>query len=153
MEKWNWKAILGGLAVDILGGLIFGALIGIPFFIQSVARGNLKPAPTPTTSVLFIGMCAGLLLDMLGGYLTAMWAPDRKVGHAIIMGCLSAILTTLPILFDSTPFPFWFTASVYLVLPAALLGGWWRVRQHEPEPEIELKQDTTAAPIASPFGD
>jgi hypothetical protein len=159
MKNWHWKAILGGLGVDFGGGIILGIPIAILLFAEAARNGalNSATAPTPSLTLLVISAVMGLFMDALGGYLTAMWAPNRKIAHATIMGCASLVLGLLFRGFDNTAYPAWFTSSWMLVLPCAFLGGWWRVQQHGPEsaPKVkpETKGDSAPAPIASPFGD
>jgi hypothetical protein len=157
MKKWSWKAILGGLTVDIFGGILIGIPIGIAMVMQAARNGDLSAALAPSQPLLIGSAITGLFMDILGGYLTAMWAPTRKIGHAAIMGCGSLALGLLFRGMDTTPYPTWYALTWVLMLPCALLGGWWRVQKHGPESKPKVQPEngggSTSAPIASPFGD
>jgi len=107
-----------------------------------------------SSSYLGIALIVWLSMDILGGYLAAMWAPTRKIAHAAVLGVLSVILSLLVNSTMMADYPTWFKMTWVLVLPAALLGGWWRVKTHGAETKIAEKiENSASAPIASPFGD
>jgi hypothetical protein len=153
MKKWSWKAILGGCAVDIVGGIIIATAVITPFVVFQASQGTLA-APTRSLTVMLLTAVLGLGMDIMGGYCTAMWAPSRKTAHSAIMGVCSVLSGLLLSIGDQNLYPAWFQMTSILVIPAAMLGGWWRVKTHGPEslPKPE-KVSSSSAPIASPFED
>lgn len=158
IKDWSWKAILGGLAIDIGGSLIIGTLVGILVGILMVSGmvsgGNLGDPSgvfnSSTPALLFL-LIAGLSMDCLGGYLAATWAPKRKIAHALVLGILSV---ASGLVLSGASFPLWYRiASSLLIVPAALLGGWWRVKTRGAESEVKRKDSSSSGspPIASPF--
>lgn len=153
MKKWSWKAILGGLAIDIVGGTIVGIILIVPFIALSASRGTVVD-PTQSLTFMLLTTVLGLGMDIVGGYCTAMWAPTRRIAHSAIMGASSVIIGFLVRIGHQKPYSAWLQTYFIFVIPAAMLGGWWRVKKYGPEslPKPE-KVPSPPAPIASPFED
>lgn len=156
MKNWSWKAILGGVAVDILGTQVITVLLMIPVGIWLATRG-MRPedvAVLLTTSLAFLVpmMALGLAMSTLGGYLAAKWADTNKIAHAVIVGVLSLVLGLAMGGLGTQEMPLWFRLSSLLVVPAALLGGWWCVKTHGAESKIAPPRDSSSGtpPIAAP---
>lgn len=155
MKNWSWKAILGGVAVDVLGSQIVGTLVAIPLDIWLGTQG-MRPenmVNVMTTSLFFLlpAFIVGLAMDVFGGYLAAMWADKNKFAHAVIVGILSLALGLAMGSLGTEVMPIWFRLSSLLIVPAAALGGWWRVKTHGAQSQIApLDSSTGTPPIAAP---
>lgn len=157
MKKWSWKAILGGLAIDLGGGLVLGILVAIPVVIQMARTNKWDDELVLPLPLLLLVTLVGLVIDALAGYSTAMWAPTRKFAHAAVVGCVCLLVNFLLQEPGDAQFPIWYSQSWVMVLPCSLLGAWRRVKTHGPESQpkeaSKASVEDSPAPIASPFGD
>lgn len=156
MKNWSWKAILGGFAVNFIGSQMLGMLVAIPLGIWVVPQGirpeNMENALMTSMFFLLPALAIGLAMDALGGYLSAKWADRNKLAHAVIVGILSLVWGLAMGSYGAEALPTWYRLSWLLVVPAALLGGWWRVKTHGAESKIAPPRDSSSGtpPIAAP---
>jgi hypothetical protein len=153
LKDWSWKAILGGLAVDIVGSLIIGTVVTVLLSFKAISNGDLSSATrafAESIPYLSFALVTGLVMDCVGGYAAAAWAPRRKMLNASMVGILSL---SSGFLLNVGSYPLWYQLiSLTCIVPAAVLGGWWRVKTRGAESEIKPKDDSTSRspPIASP---
>jgi hypothetical protein len=131
------KAIIFGVAVDILGSLA----IAIVAFVATAAAGQSLTEPLNIqdrfgTIGLALMFLAGLAQTGLGGFAAAQMAKVHYVRHGAAVGVVSLIFGLL-INFGlgSTPedaLPLWYDVGSYvLVIPVAALGGYLASDQDE----------------------
>ena len=64
------------------------------------------------------------------GYVTARLAASSQVAHATVMGAIQAVVTLWAMFSVRSDEPLWFwLTGIALMVPAAWLGGRWRVRK------------------------
>jgi hypothetical protein len=76
---------------------------------------------------------------MAAGYVTARLAATSHVVHAVVMGAIQAVVTAWAMVSMGSEEPMWFwLTGIALMIPAAWLGGWLRVKRsasvREPSP-------------------
>jgi hypothetical protein len=89
--------------------------------------------PMRATSLNLLALSYRLVYDTFGCYLTARLAPRNPMRHALILGGLGLVLSSLgavgAIMADMGPA--WYPILLALSsLPSAWLGGWLAARQH-----------------------
>ena len=64
------------------------------------------------------------------GYVTARFAGSSPVAHATVMGAIQAVVTAWAMFSMPSEEPMWFwLTGIAVMVPAAWLGGWLRVRK------------------------
>ena len=126
MTGLKWKAIVFGVAVDMLGSLVIG-------FVAYAATAAGQPLTEPVsmqerfgTIGLALLMVVGLAQTGLGGFAAAQMARAQFVRHGAAVGVVSLIFGLL-LKLSSGPddaLPLWYDIASYLcVIPAAAFGG------------------------------
>lgn len=88
--------------------------------------GIMKTDPFNDNPVWLIALVAGYrtIFSTFGCYLTARMAPNKPMKHAMILGAIGVVLTTIGMIAMWDVPPHWYPISlVILTLPAAWLGG------------------------------
>ena len=114
-------AVLAGLIV------IFALSIGTDELLHAtgvMGRGSL---PMSGAEGLILGLLAyRLVYSIAGCYLTARLAPSRPMRHALILGAIGVVISTMGVVANSQQAlgPAWYPwALVVLALPCAWIGG------------------------------
>ena len=121
-------------------GAVFAGVLSV--FILSLgtdillhATGIYPPWFQPMSTLLWLLATAyRIVYGIAGGYLTAWLAPDRPLGHALILGVVGLVLSTAGVVgtWNAGPEygPKWYPiALVVTALPCAWLGGKLFVRR------------------------
>jgi hypothetical protein len=114
-------AVLAGLAANVVLGL------GIDQVLH--ATGVYPPWGQSMSDSLFgLATAYRVLIGVLGGYITAWLAPDRAMRHAIALGIVGVIVSTVGLVatWNAGPAfgPRWYPlVLVLLAIPCAWLGG------------------------------
>jgi hypothetical protein len=69
---------------------------------------------------------------IIGSFITARFAPDRPMQHALVGGCIGLVLSIVGavVTWNKDLGPHWYPlALVVTALPCAWVGGWIRLRQ------------------------
>jgi hypothetical protein len=122
-----------------LGAIVFGFLyIALLSFGADILLRTLLPGAFDATGrvsstpvlLLVIGYVAVFAIS--GCYFTARLAPNRPLGHAMILGVLGLLFSTAGIIkaWNTAP-PWYHIVSLLLVLPYAWIGGSLRQRELE----------------------
>jgi peptidoglycan/LPS O-acetylase OafA/YrhL len=75
---------------------------------------------------------SGFFFIALGGYVTALLAGRSEMKHALGLAALSITASILEVQYYPTTQPLWYSiALMFLSIPSALAGGYYRVRQLE----------------------
>lgn len=113
---------------------VAGAIVVI--FALSMAMDELMYAlgvfPRPPkvsfeTGAYLIGTAYRSIIGVIGGWLAGRIAPSRPMGHALTVGGIGVLLTTVGLVAALTMDlgPVWYPAALLvLTLPCAWLGGW-----------------------------
>ena len=86
------------------------------------------------TSLWLLAIGYRTIDSILGCYLTATLAPDRPLAHALVLGMIGVVLSSMGVIatLNKGPEfgPRWYPiALVFIALPCALIGGTLRQRQ------------------------
>ncbi len=156
MKNWSWKAILGGLAINYFGSMFVILLFVIPVGLWFAARGaRFQDMATwlATAGPLFSApmLVFGLVMHAASGYMAAMWAGKNKLAHSAVVGLLSLGVDFMTSA-GSEATPISSIVGLFLIVPAALLGGWWCVKTHGAQSKIAPPLDSSSGtpPIAAP---
>lgn len=119
-------------------GFVFIAVlsIGADRVLKSTMPAAFSPAGrVDSVPVLLVIIGYVFVFSMTGCYLTARFAPDRPLQHALVVGLLGLVLSVAGTVVFWESAPAWYhLTSIALVLPAAWLGGRLRAMQFETHP-------------------
>lgn len=121
----------------ILAGLIVGAGLSIGTDVVMHATGVFPPMGQPMSEGLFVlATVYRTIYGVLGSYVAARLAPKRPMAHAMFLGALGFVVSTIGavVTWNKGPAfgPHWYPiALIVLALPTAWLGGRLRERQSE----------------------
>lgn len=162
----SWKAILGGVAIEVAGPRLFNSILGFIALLillgPGLLRGDLPEDlgdfkdSIPRLPLLMVGglsIVGEIVLNGIGGYATATWAPKHKIAHSLIVGLLSlAVGLLLPVLLGRESSSSWYSFNQPCIVPASLLGGWWSVKKHGAESRSKpaKQKGANSPPIAPP---
>jgi TM2 domain-containing membrane protein YozV len=96
---------------------------------------SLMPQPDePADPVYFVfRLGAGFIFIAGGGYVAALLAGRFEMAHALTVGALSIAASILEAIYYAGEQPLWYSiALMFLSIPSALVGGYFRARQLEP---------------------
>ena len=137
LKNLNVKAVVIGLAVDMLGTMVGSLIIGSIWGLSYAASpgGGTPPDPEEIakhlqTSVPFLAasLILGLCLVMVGGFVAAHLARPAELPNALALGFLSLILAGVMVVIAPDAGPDWYAATgIILTVPLALLGGYLRL--------------------------
>jgi hypothetical protein len=117
--------------------------------VQGIATAvllRMHPDLPATTSIVNYSVASRVFwlvwetIAMTGaGYVTARVASSSHVAHATMMGLIQAVVTLWAMVSIQSQEPRWFwLTGIALMIPAAWLGGWLRVKRaasaREPSP-------------------
>jgi len=125
-----------------IGAVVAGALVGIILSIGTDmvlrAAGVFTPLGQPMAdSLLLLATAYRTVYGVLGSYITARLAPQRPMAHALVLGVMGLIVSTLGavVTWNKGPEfgPHWYPlALIATAIPCAWAGGKLR--------EIQLRQ-------------
>jgi hypothetical protein len=112
----------------VLAGFI---LIGLLGFLTDTVLQQLGILPIPTehkfeTRHALLALSYHLLFAALGGFVTARLAPDRPIAHAITLGILGIVISTLGLIaiIMQDLAPAWYGwALIFFSIPVTWMGG------------------------------
>ena len=119
----------------VLAGLVLIVLLDIGIDVIMHATGVYPPWFQPMRTSLWLLAIGYRIIDsILGSYFTATLAPDRPLAHALVLGLIGVLLSTLgtfATLNKGPEFgPNWYPITLVIIaLPCALIGGALRQRQ------------------------
>jgi peptidoglycan/LPS O-acetylase OafA/YrhL len=90
------------------------------------------PGEPPDPAYFAYRLGTGFFFIALGGYVTALLAGRAEMKHALGLAALSITASILEVQYYPTTQPLWYSvALMFLSIPSALAGGYYRVRQLE----------------------
>lgn len=91
-----------------------------------------QPGEPPDPAYFAYRLGTGFFFIALGGYTTALLAGRAEMKHALGLAALSVAASILEVQYYPATQPLWYSiALMFLSIPAALAGGYYRVRQIE----------------------
>ena len=119
----------------VFAGLVLIVILDTGLDVIMHATGIFPPWFQPMRASLWLLAITYRAIDSIAGsYLTARLAPDRPLAHALVLGLIGVILSTVGALatWSKGPEfgPKWYPlALVVIALPCASIGGTLRQRQ------------------------
>lgn len=118
-------SIIKSIVAVVIGYLVFAVAAFAFFRISGQQPHQAAPLPLMLGSIV-VGAAAALL----GGYLAALIAGQRPLGHGIAVAVLLAIGATVSLVSTFGHGSVWSQiAALVLMAPCAIAGGWFRARQ------------------------
>lgn len=116
--------------MDTFATLVFEVIIVSIVGSDGAAQAEIASRLNASLGLQLSMLVVGLSFTGIGGYVAARLAKQQQLRNAAYVGCLSlATSAGLSLLAEpsSSVTPLWLDALGYvLVVPAALLGGWFR---------------------------
>ena len=121
------------LAVALGYVVMLVAFLGAETALTAVAPELIPQKGRPTDPLYFVfQLTTGFFFISIGGYVTAMLAGRSEMKHALGLGALSIAMSIVSRLQYPGEEPLWYSiALMFLAIPAALVGGYYRARQLE----------------------
>jgi hypothetical protein len=121
------------LAVALGYVVMLVAFIGAETALTALAPELMPQMGKPTDPLYFVfKLATGFFFISIGGYATAMLAGRSEMKHALGLGALSIAMSIVSRLKYPGDEPLWYSiALMFLAIPAALVGGYFRARQVE----------------------
>ncbi len=89
-----------------------------------------QPGEPPDPAYFAYRLGTGFFFIALGGYTTALLAGRSEMKHALGLAALSVVASILEVQYYPTTQPLWYSIGLmFLSIPSALVGGYYRVRQ------------------------
>jgi len=109
------------------------AVVGGDMAFTALAPGLMpQPGEQPDAVYFVFNLSTGAFFMGIGAYVTAMLAGRAEMKHALGLGALSIAMSILSILKYPGDQPLWYSiALMFLAIPSALVGGYFRARQVE----------------------
>jgi hypothetical protein len=116
-------AVAAGLLAIILLSTATDALL-------HAAEVYPPPRQMMSDELFGVALTYRVVYGVAGSWLTARLAPDRPMQHALVLGFVGLVISTMGAvaMWDLGP-PWYSLAVIGIALPSAWLGGWIRVRQ------------------------
>jgi hypothetical protein len=135
------KAILFGLFIDIGGSIVGGTILAVAWGILLGAGGasgeEMNRFFRESDAFQWASLGTGLAFTALGAYVAARIANRAEYRYALMLGLCSLAFSELMLrMFAGGDYPEWVRlVGNLLVLPAAFLGGHFRVLEIERRPK------------------
>lgn len=109
----------------LVGYLVFGISAALLFQLAHV-----DPHQQPGVGFMIGSTVYGVLFAIAAGYTSARIAGKKELVHAGVVACIIALLALVSIFAQPGLPTYWSQiAAIVFIAPAAVLGGWLRVRQ------------------------
>lgn len=115
----------------ILAGMIVGTILSVVTDTILETTGIMKITPFDENPVWLIALVTiyKTVFNSVGTFITAKLAPSKPMKHAIILGVIGVIATTVGTIVMWHIPPHWFPISlIVLTMPAAWLGGKFAIK-------------------------
>ena len=121
------------LAVALGYVVMLVAFLGAETALTALAPDLIPQKGRATDSLYFVfQLTTGFFFIGIGGYVTALLAGRSEMKHALGLGALSIAMSIVSRLQYPGDEPLWYSiALMFLAIPGALAGGYYRVRQME----------------------
>ncbi len=125
----------GRSIVAVVAGFFVTALLSLGTDVVMHATGVFPPWLEPMAGELFVLATAyRIAFTVLGGYVTAALAPQRPIGHVMVLGAIGTVVAAIAAAatWNAGPAlgPRWYPLMlVVTALPCVWLGGALRLRR------------------------
>ena len=128
MKRIEIKAVISGLATDIVGSMIIGVVIGVLVVFIAKNNGGVTPenlkAIQSNVFLKFVGLLGTTFSTALGGYVAAKLSKPNGAINALTVGLLSLTLGIALALLAPNLSPNWkVILGIIVTVPAAIIGG------------------------------
>jgi hypothetical protein len=126
--------IIRSVLAVVLGYIVMlVAQLGGDTALTAVAPAIMpQPEEPPEPAYFAFRLGTGFFFIAMGGYTGALLAGRAEMKHALSVGALSIAAGILEAFYYSGEQPLWYSIGLmFLSIPAALVGGYFRVRQLE----------------------
>ena len=129
MKGIRIKAILAGIAIDILGSILVGVVEGVIIFVIASRAGDTSRQHLLELKSKFLAEFSGLLGTTfstgLGGYASARLSQLNNLCNPLVVGVISLLLGSVASFYGGDLVPIWkVVLGMIFTLPAALAGGY-----------------------------
>lgn len=125
-KKISFKAILIGSLVDIVGSIFIGISIMIAVGLATAIQGVNYLDFIRSFEMRIIVFFIGTLITILSGYVAGRISKFKEVKHALFVGIISEVMGIIDLISGPSTLPSWYIiSSIVVVIPAAMLGGYW----------------------------
>ena len=121
MKKQTLKsigAVLSGFALLVILSIMMDSIL------ENTGVMKTEPFSENPIWLILIIILYRTIFNTLGCFMTARLAPNKQMKHAIILGIIGVVLTTVGLIVMWDIPPRWYPISlIVLTLPAAWIGG------------------------------
>ncbi|HET6328996.1 MAG TPA: hypothetical protein VFG04_30205 [Planctomycetaceae bacterium] len=112
-------ALLGGMVAIVVLSIGTDVALQVAGVFPDLIKPGLFSSP-----LLLLATAYRSVYNLVGGYLTARWAPDRPMAHALVLGAIGVVLSIAGAVTMWNVGPNWYPlALVVLAMPCAWAGG------------------------------
>ncbi len=125
------RAVLRSIGAVVAGFVaVFILDVAVDAILEAAGIFPQPPAPFVVPWMVVLAIVYRTVFNSVGGYLTAMLAPNHPMRHTLILAGIgfAASITGLFAAAGASA-PYYPIALVILALPSVWLGGWLRVRK------------------------
>jgi hypothetical protein len=121
------------LAVVLGYVVMLVAVLGGDMAMTALAPGLMpQPGEQPDSVYFVFNLSTGFFFLMVGGYVTATLAGRTETKHALGLSMLCIGMSIVSMIKYAGDQPLWYSiALMFLSIPGALMGGYYRARQVE----------------------
>jgi peptidoglycan/LPS O-acetylase OafA/YrhL len=121
------------LAIALGYVVMLVAVVGGDLALTALAPSLMPQAGEQPDPVYFVfNLSTGAFFMGIGAYVTALLAGRAEMKHALGLGALSIAMSIVSMIKYADEQPLWYSiALMFLAIPAALVGGYFRARQVE----------------------
>lgn len=115
----------------VVAGVLFTVIVTAIADMIVRASGIYGTAERLTDSLALVATSYRVVIGVAGGWVTAQFAPDRPVFHAVLLGIVGTVLGILGVIatWNMDLGPRWYPVLLAaLAIPQCWLGGWIRVK-------------------------
>jgi peptidoglycan/LPS O-acetylase OafA/YrhL len=119
------------LAVALAYVVMLVAQLGGDTALTALAPSVMpQPGEPPDPAYFAFRLGTGFFFIAIGGYIAALLAGRSEMTHALSLAALSIAASILEAYYFAGEQPLWYTvALMFLSIPSALVGGYFRLRQ------------------------
>jgi hypothetical protein len=113
----------------VLAGLLFIFIVTTIVDVVLHATGVFPPWGQPMSDALFgVATAYRIVISIVGCYIAARLAPDRPMGHALVLGAIGVVISAIgaAVTWNKGPAfgPHWYPLLLVVVaMPCAWVGG------------------------------